>query len=69
MSLALKPVMNLIHIYADDSGETHLGTTEIALPLKDFAPPATPFNASEDQDAKRYVIISLPVGWVGEQHT
>jgi hypothetical protein len=66
---APKPAMSLLHLYADEDGETHLGTTEIALPLQDFAPPAAPFNASDAQFAKQYVLITLPVGWVGEAHT
>jgi quercetin dioxygenase-like cupin family protein len=64
-----QPAMQLLHLYADEHGETQLGTTEIALPLRDFAPPATPLHASEGQPATQYVLIRLPVGWVGEQHT
>jgi hypothetical protein len=61
--------MSLLHLYADEHGDTHFGPTEIALRLQDFAPPATPFNASAGQSATQYVLITLPVGWVGEPHT
>ena len=32
VSQAPKPSMSLLHLYADDHGDTHFGTTEIALP-------------------------------------
>jgi hypothetical protein len=67
--LGSKLAMNLLHLYADDHGDTHFGTTEIMLPLQDFAPPAAPFNVSDRRPATQYVIIRLPVGWVGEPHT
>jgi len=60
--------MTLLHLYADDNGDTHFGTTEITLALRDFAPPAIPFNASDGQPATQFVLIKLPVGWVGEPH-
>lgn len=69
MSQVTTPAITLLQLYADDNGDTHFGTTEFALPLRDFAPPATPFNASQAQPATQFVIIKLPVGWVGEQHT
>jgi quercetin dioxygenase-like cupin family protein len=62
-------VVPLLHLYTDDNGDTHFGTTEFVLTVQDFAPPAAPFNASDGQPASRFVIIKLPVGWVGEPHT
>jgi hypothetical protein len=35
--------MRLLHLYADELGDKQLSTTDIPLPLKVFAPPATPF--------------------------
>ena len=61
-------VMMLLHLYADEAGETRFGTAEFKLPLQDFAPPAKPFNVSDGQPAARFVIIRLPAGWVGEPH-
>ena len=43
--------MQLLHLYADDNCDTHSRTTDVALPLTYFAPPATPFNASNGQPA------------------
>lgn len=66
MGQAPASAVNLLRLYADDNGDTHLGTAEIALALQEFAPPATPFNVSDVQPATRFVIITLPAGWVGE---
>ena len=60
--------VTLLHLYADDNGETNFGTTELVLTQQDFAPPATPFLASDGQPATRFIMIRLPPGWVGEQH-
>ncbi|QQO22631.1 hypothetical protein JJB98_23230 [Bradyrhizobium diazoefficiens] len=68
MSQAATPAMALLRLYADDNGDTRFGATEIALTLQDFAPPAAPFEASDGQPATQFVVIRLPVGWVGEQH-
>ena len=65
---AQSAAMTLPHLYTDDTGETRFGTTKFELPLQDFAPPATPFNASDGQPATLYVLIKLPAGWVGEAH-
>lgn len=68
MSQAATRAMPLLRLYADDNGDTHFSTAEIALTLQDFAPPATPFNASDGQPATQFVVIRLPAGWVGEPH-
>ena len=62
------PILSLLHLHADEQGDTHFGTEDVALPLQDFAPPAAPFNASAPRSAMQYVLIRLPVGWVGEAH-
>jgi hypothetical protein len=69
MSQVSQDTLTLLHLYADDNGDTHFGTTDIAMAQRDFAPPAKPFSVSDDRPAVQYVIVSLPVGWVGEQHT
>jgi hypothetical protein len=69
VSQVVKDALTLLHLYADDNGDTHFGTIDIALECRDFAPPAKPFNVSDVQPATQYVMISLPVGWVGEPHT
>ena|ERR1041384_2583874 len=69
MSDAAKDTLTLLHLYADDHGETHFGTKDVTLARRDFAPPAPPFGVSDGQPATQYVIIRLPAGWVGEPHT
>ena len=69
MSQVSKDTLTLLHLYGDNHGDTHFGTKEITLPLQDFAPPATSFHVSDGQPATQYVIIRLPVGWIGEPHT
>lgn len=68
MSQAATPAMALLRLYADDNEDTRFSVTEIALTLQDFAPPAAPFETSNGQPATQFVVIRLPVGWVGEQH-
>jgi hypothetical protein len=68
MSQIPEHTVTLLHLYEDDHGDTHLGTRDIAIALRDFAPPATPFDVSEAQPASQFVMIRLPGGWIGESH-
>jgi hypothetical protein len=69
VSRVTKPAaLSLPHLYSDASGASNFRTREFALALRDFAPPAPPLNVSDDQPATRFVIISLPAGWVGKPH-
>ena|SRR5580704_1640116 len=56
----------LLRIDADESGESRFAADEIALSLQEFAPPAAPLLASGAQAAARWVLLQLPLGWVGE---
>jgi hypothetical protein len=69
MSQILEQTITLLHLYADDNGDTRFGTKEVRLALRDFAPPATPFSTSDGQPASQFVMIRLPLGWIGERHT
>ena len=60
--------MRLLRVDADEAGESRFGATEFEMALRDFAPPASPFHASDGQPAARFVVIRLPAGWVGEPH-
>lgn len=68
MSQAATHTMPLLRLYVDEHGDSRLGTTEIALTLQNFAPPATPFNVSNGHPATQFVVIRLPPGWIGEPH-
>jgi quercetin dioxygenase-like cupin family protein len=60
--------MQILRIHADDSGESHFEMGEIALTLREFAPPAAALYVSEEQQASGYQLIRLPAGWVGAPH-
>jgi quercetin dioxygenase-like cupin family protein len=55
-------------VSADEAGESHFGAYNVPRTLKDYAPPAHPFFVSDVERATGYVVIHLPVGWVGEPH-
>jgi quercetin dioxygenase-like cupin family protein len=52
----------------DEAGESHFDAYTVRQTLKDFAPPARPFFVSDVERATGYVVIHLPVGWIGEPH-
>jgi hypothetical protein len=60
--------MNLIRLYSDAAGESHFEQVDLKLTLREFAPPAVAFHISEPQTAKAYLLLQLPVGWIGEMH-
>ncbi len=59
--------MKFTRLWADDAGESHFASEEIALAVQDFAPPAAPFHVSQPRNASRFVVIELPVGWGGDE--
>ena len=61
-------VMNLIRLYTDAAGESHFGQCNLELTLKEFAPPAAPLHISAPQAATAFLLLQLPVGWIGEMH-
>jgi quercetin dioxygenase-like cupin family protein len=58
----------VIRLSEDAAGESHFDDFEVILALTDFAPPAPSFLVSAVADAAGYVLVTLPVGWVGELH-
>jgi len=52
----------------DTDGVSYFEDRDIDTELKTFAPPAAAFLVSKEFDASRFVFLSLPVGWKGEQH-
>ena len=55
-------------VRTDEAGESHFDAYTVPQTLKDFAPPARPFFVSDVEPATGYLVIHLPVGWVGEPH-
>lgn len=60
--------MELMEIYADDSGETHFRKTDIALELRDFAPPSQPIRVSPEMESTSSLFLVAPPGWDEEFH-
>ncbi len=60
--------MRYIHMYEDETGESHFEDVDVELEPVDFAPPAPPPNLSPFTPAKRFAFCSFPVGWTGDWH-
>ena len=57
----------VVRLYASDDGESHFDSQDIAMTLREFAPPAAPLYVSEAFCASRFVVIQLPVAWGGNE--
>ena len=55
-----------LHLYADETGESHFEELELELELVDFAPPAAPLNFVKFLPTNQSVWVGAPVGWGGE---
>lgn len=60
--------IDYLRIYADSDGRTHFENLNIELKQNDYAPPATPLNASSLESAEASIFLELPVGWYGDWH-
>lgn len=58
----------MIRLWADESGESHLGEMTGTLRLVDFAPPAPPMGVGELVPATSVHYLGAPAGWVGDFH-
>ncbi len=55
--------MRFHKLYADDEGESHWDTVDVALEERSFAPPAKAIEISEPEPAKQTLFLRLPPGW------
>jgi len=60
--------MKYIRVYADENGESHFEDVEMPFRAVEFAPPATPVDASEFGPATRCGFLKAPPGWEGDWH-
>lgn len=60
--------MKYHHLIEDDAGVSRFADGEIALELKDFAPPAPPLYLSAFEPAAQLAFLILPPGWQGASH-
>ena len=49
------------HLYADAEGQSHFAPFEVAVTLREFAPPAAPFSVSALDPASGCGFLHLPV--------
>lgn len=57
-----------VHLFADESGESHFEDVRAELKPADFAPPAPPLHLSSAFGAERLVFLAAPEAWYGEWH-
>lgn len=60
--------MEYLHLTAGEDGISRFEDRTVALELQDFAPPAQALFLSTPWMARRLLFLTLPAGWVGEQH-
>ncbi len=58
----------VIRLAADETGESHFDDYEVPQSAIQFAPPAPPLFVSPRHAATGYVMIRIPVGWIGKPH-
>lgn len=60
--------MKLMRTYAEPTGESRWGETEIDFNWVDYAPPTPPMGATGPEAATAYVFLQAPEGWDGGMH-
>jgi quercetin dioxygenase-like cupin family protein len=55
-------------VYADENGESHFETVEVAFQEVDYAPPADTMFVSDLEDATLFGFVTVPSGPLGEWH-
>ncbi len=55
--------MELVEIYGDAAGETHLRRTEIDFEIREFAPPSQPLGVSAEMASSASLFLTAPPGW------
>ena len=60
--------VNIIRLYADQTGESDFAEEALNTVAADFAPPAPLVYVSTPLEAKRGIFLLLPEGWYGDLH-
>lgn len=55
--------MELLEICTDEDGETHFRKSNVALEMRDFAPPSAPLEISAEIAATTSLFLVAPPGW------
>lgn len=60
--------MEIVEIYGDAAGETHIRRTTIEFEMRDFAPPSQPLGVSAEMASTSSLFLVAPPGWDKEFH-
>ena len=60
--------MQIVRLYSDADGESHLEDLEIELDLTDYASPAPPLYLSPAKPANAFAFMKAPAGWSSDWH-
>lgn len=60
--------MELVEIYGDAAGETHIRWTAIDFEMREFAPPSQPLGVSAEMASTSSLFLTAPPGWDKDFH-
>ena len=60
--------LKYLRIFVDADGRSHFQDCEMALETRDFAPPATPLEASAFMPAEGFAVVRFAPDWSGPWH-
>ena len=60
--------LNYLRIFVDDAGRSHFEDCTLPLGTRNFAPPATPLEASEFMPAEGFAVVRFAPDWSGPWH-
>jgi mannose-6-phosphate isomerase-like protein (cupin superfamily) len=60
--------LQYLRIFADDAGRSHFEDCALPLETRNFAPPATPLEASDFMPAVGFAVVRFAPDWSGPWH-
>jgi len=60
--------LNYLRIVVDDAGRSHFEDCVLPLGTRNFAPPATPLEASDFMPAEGFAVVRFAPDWSGPWH-
>ena len=60
--------MELVEIYGDATGETHIRRTTIDFEMRELAPPSQPLGVSAEMASTSSLFLTAPPGWDKDFH-
>jgi hypothetical protein len=60
--------LKYVRIFVDADGDSHFEDCELAMETRDFAPPATPLEASAFMPAEGFAVVRFAPDWSGPWH-